>query len=277
MKRNEWYRNPDEPGMCQHEFTAMICLDMSRWLSLDDDIVERLDALWLSICQFQTTRIITVGKFHQLCSCRNVVGTSGVLTLMGCLMETSTGLQCFNLLFPALSGHKGRLKHGSACKKGKGNEHCTGGGTTMMGISTMQIVRSLSRFLEVNPQVLSFNYNMFFLHATHCYALPCSYVWQLKSQRGKYCLHWRPQDTPTIRSFSSDNFDIANVHKCSYFTCLLFLQEMAGKMVDAAAGHAQPCCQNTLASESHQTSSPSTSLHWELRRVLLYGIDSMLL
>lgn len=113
--------------------------------------------------------------------------------------------------------------------------------------------------------------------ATHCYALPCSYVWQLRSQRGKYCLHWRPQDTPTIRSFSSDNFDIANVHKCSYFTCLLFLQEMAGKMVDAAAGHAQPCCQNTLASESHQTSSPSTSLHWELRRVLLYGIDSMLL
>lgn len=172
MKRNEWYRNPDEPGMCQHEFTAMICLDMSRWLSLDDDIVERLDALWLSICQFQTTRIITVGKFHQLCSCRNVVGTSGVLTLVGCLMETSTGLQCFNLLFPALSGHKGRLKHGSACKKGKGNEHCTGRGTTMMGISTMQIVRSLSRFLEVNPQVLSFNYNMFFLHATHCYALP---------------------------------------------------------------------------------------------------------
>jgi hypothetical protein len=127
-------------------------------------------------------------------------------------METSTGLQCFNLLFPALSGHKGRLKHGSACKKGKGNEHCTGRGTTMMGISTMQIVRSLSRFLEVNPQVLSFNYNMFFLHATHCYALPCSYVWQLRSQRGKYCLHWRPQDTPTIRSFSSDNFDIANVH-----------------------------------------------------------------
>ena len=43
----------------------------------------------------------------------------------------------------------------------------------MMGISIMQIERSLSRFLEVNPQVLSFNFNIFFLHSTHLHALPC--------------------------------------------------------------------------------------------------------
>ena len=42
-----------------------------------------------------------------------------------------------------------------------------------MGISNMQFVRSLSRFLEVNPQVFRFNYYIFFLHATHCFALPC--------------------------------------------------------------------------------------------------------
>ena len=171
---NEWYRNhrnhriPDEPGMCPHEFTAMICLDVSGWLSIDDDMIERLDALWLLICPFQTTRRRTAERLWKVSwalqsECRHVWAANAGGLFDGDLIHCNASISC-NLLTETW-----------LCKKWKGNEHCTGEGHYYDGnFNHANWEKSIS-FSWSQPASTQFQLQhlLFTFHTSPCIAMRC--------------------------------------------------------------------------------------------------------